>query len=183
MTSKNLNMELSNTCKNCGSENIETYCSNCGQKIYTKRFTLKNFLLVFLNAFNIEKGFLYTLKMLFIQPGIIINDYIKGKTKQYFNPLKYVLIVAGLFAFLMITTNIFDTSYKASNDALYNSSEVLKQQKNDELALQMENKMLEYVKQYMNLIPLIIIPFFSLVSMWFYRSRKLFYGEFLIVNC
>ena len=148
MTSTTDKLEKTQVCKNCNSVHINNYCSDCGQKIYTKRFTLKNFFFVFLDAFNIEKGFLYTLRMLFTQPGKVINDYISGKTKSYFNPLKYVLIIAGIFAFLVVSTGIIDTSIKTTNEVVYNSSEVMKQQQemmqNDEEALQLQKKWIMY---------------------------------------
>lgn len=174
MATKTHLLEKSKVCKNCGSENIDNYCSNCGQKIYTKRFTLKNFFFVFLDAFNIEKGFIYTLKMLTFKPGVIINEYIKGKTKSYFNPLKYVIIVAGIYAIIVVSTNILETSVDATNEIM---------SENSEETIELQKNFIEFFKQYINIIPLLIIPFLSLVTMWFYRSKKLFYGEFLIVNC
>ena len=49
--------------------------------------------------------------------------------------------------------------------------------------MQLEKKLINFFKQYINLLPLIIVPFTSLISKWFYRSKKLFYGEHLIINC
>jgi len=187
MTAKAKYFEKVSICKNCGSSQIDKYCSNCGQKVYTRRFTLKSFFFVFLDAFSIEKGFIHTFKLLFLKPGVIINEYISGKTKKYFNPLKYVILIAGLFAFLIATTNVFDISYQSAKDVVHNNNELPKQaeeinQNNDKTAL-FENKMVEYLKKYINLIPLLLIPFTSLITKWFYRSKNLFYGEFLIINC
>jgi hypothetical protein len=183
MSSKNNYLEKTTVCKNCNSTQINNYCSECGQKIYAKRFTIKNFFFVFLDAFNIEKGFLFTLKMLFLKPGVIINDYIKGKTKSYLNPFKYLILISGIYAFLLISQNILDTSVKDTNDIIYKNSEVLKQAPRSEEAIQFQDRLMEKFKQYINLIPLLLIPFTSLISKWFYRSRNLFYGEHLIVNC
>ncbi|MBU8893794.1 MAG: DUF3667 domain-containing protein [Bacteroidales bacterium] len=183
MKSKDAYFEKEKVCKNCNSTQIDNYCSNCGQKIYTKRFTLKIFFFVFLDAFNIERGFIYTLKMLTFKPGVIINEYIKGKTKSYFNPLKYVILIAGIYAILVVSTNIFDTSIESSNKILSKNSEVINQAQNSEETIEFQKKFIEFFKQYINIIPILIIPFLSLVTMWFYRSKKLFYGEFLIVNC
>lgn len=188
MTSKSKKplFEKNTSCKNCGSENISNYCSNCGQKVYTKRFTLGAFLNVFLDAFNIEKGFFHTVILLFIKPGVVINEYIHGKTKSYFNPLKYIIIVGGIFAFVMIKTNIIDTNYDKGNDLIFNSSEQFQQSyeeyKKDQEAVQANENFLAEFKNYMHLVPIVVIPFFSLISLWFYRSRNLFYGEFLIMN-
>ena len=183
MKSKAEYFEKENVCKNCGSAQIENYCSNCGQKIYTKRFTLKNFFFVFLDAFNIEKGFIYTLKMLIFKPGVLINDYLKGKTKSYFNPLKYVILIAGIYAILVVSTNIFDTGLESTSEVMYKNSKIINQAQNSEETIEFQKKWIEFFKQYINIIPLLLIPFVSIVTMWFYRSKKLFYGEFLIVNC
>lgn len=37
-------------------------------------------------------------------------------------------------------------------------------------------------KKYINLIPLLLIPFASLFSKWYYRKKQLYYGEHLIIN-
>lgn len=169
-------LEKSLTCKNCGSENIENYCSSCGQKIYIKRFTLKNFFHVFLDAFNIEKGFIHTLILLFTKPGVIINDYIKGKTKSYYNPLKYVLILAGINAIIIIWFDVLDTA----QELFLNGNDTLQ---NNENALQFQQKIMNIVKQNLNFIPLLVFPFFGIASKWFNRSKKLFYGEHLIIYC
>jgi len=185
MVSKDIELKKTENCKNCGSKNIDNYCSNCGQMVYQKRFTLKSYLISLFNLFSVEKGFFYSLIMLFIRPGILINDYLKGKTRIYINPLKYLLIVGGIFAFVMIKTDILDISYKTGNEIIYNSTEELqkeyKELQHKDQELKMQQNILSYLKKYVNIVPLFIIPFYSLVGLWFYRSRKLFYGEFLII--
>ena len=171
-------LESKKVCKNCNSVHINNYCCDCGQRIYTKRFTLKSFFFVLLATLNIEKGFLYTLKMLFIHPGKVINDYLTGKTKHYFNPLNYIIIAAGIYAFLTIWLNLLDKSVEATNEFIYSESI-----QNNEEALQLQKKWIDSFKNYINFVPLLMIPFASLISKWFYRSKKLFYGEHLIVNC
>jgi hypothetical protein len=166
------------TCINCNTVNIDNYCSNCGQKRYRERFTLKKFFFVLLDQFNIKKGIIYTFKELLLHPGRVINDYLSGKTKPYFSPLNYLLIAAGLYAFLVIWLNIFDSSIDATNKILINES-----MQNNEEVLEMQKRFIDSIKGYMNLIPLLLVPFASLVSKWFYRSKKLYYGEHLIVIC
>jgi len=178
MIAKAKYFEKESSCKNCGSSQIDNYCSNCGQKIYTKRFTLKSFFYVILNTLSIEKGFFYTAKMLFTHPGKVVNEYINGKTRSYYNPLKYIIIIAGIYAFLTIYLNILDANIE-SNEYFQKNIDAL--QSNEE-ALLMQKKWMDFFKQYINLIPLLLVPFTSLVSKWFYRTKKLFYGEHLVIN-
>ena len=164
-------------CKNCGDKNVGNYCNNCGQKVYINRFTVKSYFSSLLNVFNIEKGFLYTFKMLTVNPGKIINGYISGKTKSYYNPLKYIVVAAAINAVLVIYLNILDQSVEASNNII-NSDAV----KNNQEVLDLQKRWMEFFKQFMNFVPLLIIPFASISSKWFFRSKKLFYAEHLIIN-
>ncbi len=162
------------TCKNCGSEQVAEFCCHCGQKTMTERYTTKSFLIKFLSAFNFEKGFFYTMKMLFVNPGELVNNYLSGKTKVYYNPLNYLLLVTGVGAALVIWLGIFDANIQGTN-------EVLGINKNPkDVALQRNT--LEFMKQYINIISLFLLPFISLFSKWFFHKRKLFYGEHLILN-
>jgi hypothetical protein len=179
MKSKALYFEKETVCKNCGSTQINNYCCNCGQKVYTKRFTIKSFFFVILNTLSLERGFFYTAKMLFTHPGKVVNEYINGKTRLYYNPLKYIIIIAGIYAFLTIYLNILDANIE-SNEYFQKNVDSLQ---NSEELLQMQEKWMDIFKQYINLIPLLLVPFTSLVSKWFYRSKKLFYGEHLVINC
>lgn len=164
-------------CKNCNSSNIDKYCGNCGQQVHLERYTLKRFFSIILDAFNLEKGILYTFKMLLLKPGEAINDYLNGKTKPYFNPLNYLLVAAGIYAVLVLWLNIFDTTIDATNDLL--NMDAIEE---SEEAIEMQSRFLESFKNYINLIPLMMIPFASMISMIFFKSTKLFYGEHLIIN-
>ncbi|MCE4563380.1 DUF3667 domain-containing protein [Maribellus sp. CM-23] len=164
-------------CPNCQSHSIDNYCSQCGQKIYRKRFTFRGFFEVLGNALNIDRGFIYTLIWMFRNPGKVVNDYLNGKTRTYFNPLNYILVIAGIYAFLIIWLNIIDTNYETTNHLLH-PGDAFASPEEEELRL----KWFEFAKRYTNLIPLLMIPFVSLFSKWFYSKRKLFYGEHLIIN-
>ena len=171
-------MEKPKKCKNCNSVNINNFCSDCGQKVYEKRFTIKSFITDLLAVFNLERGFFYTAKMLLIRPGQVTNDYLRGKTKPYVNPLKYLLIIGGVYAFLILYLNIFDTGLEAITNLKPNES----LQTNSEEVLQLQNQWLNYYRKIINFIPLLMVPFISMVTKWFYKSKHLFYGEHLIIN-
>jgi hypothetical protein len=131
-----------------------------------------------LAVFNLERGFLYTVKMLFVRPGQVTNDYIRGKTRSYINPLKYLLIIGGIYAFLILYLKIFDTGLETmsglqTNEALNNVP--------DE-TVQLQQQWLHFYRQIINFIPLLLIPFISIATRLFYRSKKLYYGEHLIIN-
>lgn len=165
-------------CKNCGSEKVDNYCSNCGQKVYTNRFTIRSFFKVFFDAFSIEKGFLHTLKMLFVNPGILIREYLHGRTRKYFNPLKYAIIIAGIDMILAIWFKVFDTGVEFTTNLQVNSGML------DENVLhKTPQKLMTFIENNLNLISLLFIPLSALISKMFFRREKLLYSEHLIVMC
>ncbi len=159
-------------CKNCGNEFSGIFCNKCGQKYINERITVKYILTnTFVSIFNINKGFIYTAKMLFINPDTVINDYINGKTKDYANPIKYLLILTGLSSFLYIYFNVFD----AQQDAIYG---VVSDSSQNKLQFFIREK----IKTYLNFISLILLPFMSLSSFVIYKRIKYYYAEHLIIN-
>lgn len=111
--------------------------------------------------------------MLFKDPGKIIHEYIDGRTKDYFNPIKYVLIISGVSALLVVWLKIFDAKIENINKLFEYSDDQLK----------LQEKIIVFIKQYINITSLLIIPFSSFISKWFYKKHKLFYGEHLIIIC
>lgn len=169
--------EIINNCPNCGSNSIDKYCSNCGQRIYRKRFTTKGFFGVVGSAINFERGFLHTAIWMFRNPGTVVSDYLNGKTKIYINPLNYILIIAGAYAFLVLSLNILDSTVASTNSLLQTD-----QMQTSPEALELQSRWIEFIKKYVNFMPILMIPFASLFSKWYYRKQKLFYGEHLIIN-
>jgi len=89
-------------CLNCQTEFSGHFCPNCGQKASTRRYSWsyvfsKDFLS---DIFNFDRGFLHTLKDLSYRPGHLINDYLQGKRKTYFNAVGFLLVVLAIEALL-----------------------------------------------------------------------------------
>jgi len=53
-----------------------------------------------LQFFNLEKGFLHTLKLLVIHPGKHIRAYLSHDRDRLINPFKFYLVTGSLFVFL-----------------------------------------------------------------------------------
>jgi len=160
------------TCKNCGNIFNGNYCSICGQKVINQRFKLKDALNDALaSTFALDKGFFYTLSQLFIDPGKTIKEYLSGKTKVYFNPLKFLIIIAGLSAFISIITKSFDRNLSITTTFSpedFNNTQI---------------KTIAFFKNYVNIIMLILVPFYTFAYKLFFLRKKLNYTEHLIINC
>ncbi len=111
--------------------------------------------------------------MLFVNPGELINNYLAGKTKSYYNPLNYILLLTGIATALMVWLGIFDASVQSTNETL---GLVRPEQKD------FQQGMMNQMKQYINIITLFMLPFMSLFSKWYFHKKKLYYGEHLIMN-
>jgi len=85
-------------CVNCKYEHEYDYCSNCGQKAAVPKITFKSILTdAFSMITNMDRGILYNIKSLILNPGIIVNDYINGKRRPIFNPVSFLIISTTLY--------------------------------------------------------------------------------------
>jgi len=167
-------METPNTvtCKNCGNIFTGNFCNICGQKVINSRFLFKQILIDFFEAtFNLDKGFFFTLILLLTNPKKVINEYLSGRTKRYFNPIKYLIIIAGLSALIVIATKSFDKNLDVVNSI-----------SSDEIS-SVGLKIINFMKSYINIIMLMLVPFFAFSFKLFFLRTKLNYTEHLIINC
>jgi len=65
-----------------------------------ERFTFSHLGKQALQFFNLEKGFLHTLKLLVINPGKHIRDYLITDRNRLVNPFKFYLVVGSIYVFL-----------------------------------------------------------------------------------
>lgn len=86
------------TCLNCEHQFNSPFCPQCGQKASTGRITYQSLLSGVVNSFvKIEKGLIYTFKQLSIAPHKTINGYVKGRRKNIFHPLSYMIIASSFY--------------------------------------------------------------------------------------
>ncbi len=165
---------VKNICKNCSKELLGEYCYSCGQKIKAPLTVRKIILDTWNTITDIDKGFLYTTKMLFIAPEIVIGDYINGKTKPYYHPIRYLLIWASISVILNLYFGIFE---KTSNEvtSLYGMDD-------NEVQMQQMQQFFEGAENFFSLMFVILVPFTAVASYLFYRKRSINYAEHLVLN-
>lgn len=89
---------MSNTCSNCNESLHGDFCSFCGQRNNTKRISTKQIATdIFNNLFNVDSPLWATLRMTIKAPGQLSRDYITGKRKCYFHPVRYFIIAMALY--------------------------------------------------------------------------------------
>ncbi len=88
-------------CKNCSTHFDGNYCYHCGQKAVIKRLRISDVFRDFIDSFNLDSGLFLTIKLLFTTPQIIIGNYIKGKRKTYYNPIKFYFLFVSIHALVL----------------------------------------------------------------------------------
>ncbi len=158
---------MDNHCLNCHQQLNSNFCHHCGQKASTHRFSLKNFMLQDLvrGVFDIDKGFIYTIKELFVRPGHSIREYIQGKRIKHFNYFTFIILIITLGHLGdTLDVKLIDTTHYFSTDKEFLAGFEKLSKDNPKLFI------------------LIRIPFFALFSFWFFRKSKQNLTEHLVLN-
>ena len=86
-------------CKNCNSELVGLYCSECGQK-NTELLSVKAIVKELTdNMFSFDSRFFITLKYLIIKPGFLTKEYWAGRRTTYLPPLRMYLVLSVFYFF------------------------------------------------------------------------------------
>ncbi|NBA85525.1 DUF3667 domain-containing protein [Emticicia sp. CRIBPO] len=153
-------------CLNCGNEVSQKYCGHCGQTSSTHRYSLKHFIThdFIHGVWHVDKGILYTLKELFVNPGNSVRGYVLGKRVGYFNFITLILLVLGISGLLGPYTHI------KLADLMSESSK------------KTVSELEAFASHYPKLVLLITIPITSLFSLFWFRKAKFNYAEHLVLN-
>jgi len=93
------------TCSNCGAPVDGPYCSECGQKQATGRFTLRSVLSTALaEMVNLERGAAATVYRLTVAPGSLIRDYWSRRTRPFVSPMRYFLFAVAVYQVVLWQT-------------------------------------------------------------------------------
>lgn len=168
-------MSLPMSCKNCRLPVQHNYCSHCGQKIIRSRLTvnyLMNYLLATLT--NLETGLWFTLRKLLKSPGTVIKEYIEGRTRPYYHPLRLDLLMATLSVLIVYSFADFQEMQDVFNKAI--TPEI------DDETRAFQAKAQATIQPFMNLVPILLIPFMALASRWLFRKQALNLAEHMVLQ-
>lgn len=93
------------TCKNCNSEVNLNYCPQCGRPTKLHRIDGHYIQHEIEHLLHFERGFLYTIKELFLRPGQSIKHFIDDDRNRLVKPIVFVIVCALINTFV---TKIFD---------------------------------------------------------------------------
>ncbi len=101
-------------CLNCDAKLTGKYCSVCGQKADTQRFTINYVVNNLLTGFlYFEKGLPYTIKQLTLNPSKTVVGFLEGKRANLVVPIQYLIFGVTL---LMLSDYLFPHSGNYSGD-------------------------------------------------------------------
>ncbi|MFC2104972.1 DUF3667 domain-containing protein [Bacteroidota bacterium] len=165
-------------CKNCSNKFQGYYCNICGQKVIKSRFTFRIFIIDAIeSAFNLENGFFFTIQQLLKNPGKVLIEYLNGRTKDYYNPIIFLILLVGLSALITVMSNSFDNSIQYTTDLTNNITELPKVQ--DPFVIKIQS----FLKSYLNVFMILFVPFYTIGFRLLFSRSKLYYTEHLIINC
>ncbi len=182
-------------CKNCNSELVGLYCSECGQK-NTELLSVKAIVKEFAdNVFSFDSRFFITLKYLIIKPGFLTKEYWAGRRTTYLSPLRMYLVLSVFYFFLhgimdegIFQTIIFKNHQKSNPETFEFNTDGVSQifhfiinnlnkgiKVTDERGLSKD-----FIGDYMPSAMFILMPFMGLLILFVYKKKKLFYSYHLI---
>lgn len=142
-------------CQNCGAEGDQKYCPGCGQALQPERISMHSLLHEVAHTFwHFEKGFLYTLKELAINPGTTQRKYLSGIRLRYQKPFPLFAISVTFCALALFF--IYRNAPNQSEQFFY--------------------------KHYFFMVQAAMLPFFALITYILFKSPDLYYAEALVMN-
>jgi len=156
-------------CLNCNSEVSGSYCSHCGQKTSTARFTFKHIFKADIanQVYSFFKSeIFFTLRELFTRPGYSIKEYIQGKRVNHMNYMSFYL--------LLTTIGIFLDKYAKVSMAKLST--------NDKNSEELLSSYFDLLKNNPKTIIALTIPIVSVFTYLFFKKSKFNLPEHLIMN-
>lgn len=165
-------------CKNCETtlKNKDGYCSNCGARVIEERITLAFIFKELLDkVLSVDNKLLKTFCHLFTRPHQVIDGYINGIRKRYFNPFSYLLIsitLAGISFYLMKNFAIHSLEIAPSTSSSTNPFQ----------SKGMAKEVFNFIFDFQALITAISIPLYGFVSWIVFLNKKRYnFLEHLII--
>lgn len=161
-------------CKNCGENFEANFCGNCGQNAKVRKINLKYLIDEIPDTiFQINRGFLFTVKQLTLRPGYSIREFLDGKRKPYYKPFAFFLITSTLYFLL---TYVLDKN-TFIDDLLLGFRHGMEDRNQST-----DSGILEWISKNQTYFILFFLPLFSLASYLAFIKWKYNYFEHLVIN-
>ena len=86
------------TCINCQHEHDGRFCPNCGERTAVPNITFRSIFNEGLSTLtNMDKGFLFNVKNLVLNPKKTAVGYVEGRRKSIFNPVSFLILSVTIY--------------------------------------------------------------------------------------
>jgi hypothetical protein len=145
-------------CKNCATSIKENdkFCPSCGGRVINTRLTFSHVWVEFSErVLSWDNKFFKTFLHLFTKPHLVIEDYVNGVRKKYFDPFSFLFLaitIGGLSLYLMKDMYALDfVGTQNPEDA---------------------KKIFDFTNEYNSILTLFFLPFYGLVSWIVFLNKK-----------
>jgi hypothetical protein len=144
-------------CPACLQQSGGILCMHCGEKLHPEKLTMKKLVREVPDVFfDIDSGLFYSMRTFLTHPGREIKHYFAGKRIRHYKPLKYVLFIGGINAFIYAKVPITNGEPQTPFEA--------------------------FGTQWNSLILLIQLPLIAFTTWLLFRKQKYNYGEHFVAN-
>ncbi len=153
--------ETEQLCLNCGKpiKPKHKYCPRCGQSAKVERLGMQEVRKTLQKrVIHAESGIIHLTKALALRPGKIALEYVQGRRKEYYNPLKYLTLSAGISVFINEYFHLLESIHGNPNPGT------------------------EIATRYFNLIILVSVPISAFFSWLLFRKKGFNYAENLVLQ-
>lgn len=156
-------------CKNCKQNFKGKFCNNCGQSAETHDINT-HFLWhdIQHGLLHFDNGIFYTIKQLFTRPGYSIKEFIEGQRVKHFKPVSLVIVLAGIYGFVIHYFNIADLIVVKMDDT---SGKVIDSE-----------KVVNWISSHYAFTTLLLLPITSLATYLAFKKEKYNYIQHFVIS-
>ena len=101
-------------CRNCSDAVKGNFCSNCGQPVKVKRVDFHYLSHEIQHLMHVEKGFLYTVKEMFLRPGQTVREFIADNRSRLVKPIIYLIVASLIYSTIDHFFHVEEEHFKAT---------------------------------------------------------------------
>ncbi|MFV0539953.1 MAG: DUF3667 domain-containing protein [Aestuariibaculum sp.] len=167
-------------CKSCSNPitDNDKFCPNCGGKTVNGRLSIKGTWNEFIGPFfNWENNFWRTFFSLFKNPKDVLEAYISGARKKYFQPFTYLILYTTI---AVIFYKIFPLEISVDfSDFVADGNKI--NANGSTLSFDI-NGFVKIMYSYYNFFMLALLPFYAIITYLVFIKREHNFSEHLVFN-
>ncbi len=156
-------------CKNCNANINSKFCADCGQPTNLKRIDGKYIIHEIEHVLHFERGILYTIRELAINPGQNIRKYLLENRSRLVKPIIFIIITSLIYTILNQVFHLEDGYVIYRETDIENPSAV--------------GSIVKWVKAHYGYANILMGVFIALWLKIFFRKSNFNFYEILIMLC